>query len=154
MAKHGFTSDRPSGRSLPKSGITDKLPLEMYVSQMPTSEKPIRASALSGAVIALAAVVGIDCAVSASAIRSAHDTTGAVVRTIVPCNPSLLSAGTGLSWTVAALILFFLLRRVPSIASTVKVVHCSPDLPSPHDALSLLRRRHTISYHLGGLYGP
>ncbi len=113
-----------------------------------------RTSALSGVVVALAAAVGGDYALSASAVlQTQGSSTGAAIRVVLPPKPVLSLAAAGLACGAVAIVLLMLRRPSPVVGCATLMPFVIPTPVEP-SALAMFIRRFGISHRTGGLYGP
>lgn len=127
----------------------------MDADQTSSGERPVRAAVLSGVVVVLVALIGVDCAMAVPG-RSHVGDKGCVVAAsgAAVCHAGLRVHVSTLVWTASALVLLLLLgRRVPVLAVCWPVADAGVPADGTRPAM-LLRRRLSISYHSGGLYGP
>ncbi len=76
------------------------------------------------------------------------------VRVAAPANAAVMAQVSGLTWAIAVLAVLLLLgRQVRSIRPRVAPAVLVPPVGRAWVA-SLPRRKTSISYHTGGLYGP
>ena len=129
--------------------------MAMDANRIQVTDKPTRASALPGALVALAAIIGANFAVSATAAMGGlHKPSGVAVRAIMPVKTAFPTAARALTLTAGALLVLLLLRTAPILLGRMVVVQrgsgrfCGSRLPSR------LRRKLIISCRTGGLYGP
>ena len=110
---------------------------------------------LSGAIVALVALVSVDCVLTATTtVDRVQRTKLVAARTLAPSNASVLARVPTLSWTVSALAVLLLFGRQLIL---VMPRPTTADLGLPRDTTGpamLLRSRTSISYHIGGLHGP
>lgn len=119
------------------------------------TEPQVRSNAPSGAVVAVAALLGFAGSVSATyAFESADRAVAGIARSIVHPGDALMASSRSVGWAAAALVvLLWLGRRFPIAISrlrrdrSVVPAVCPAFLPA-------LRRSSSISYRTGGLYGP
>ncbi|MFH1417586.1 MAG: hypothetical protein ABII12_04775 [Planctomycetota bacterium] len=126
----------------------------MDANQRP-DEKLARPVVLPGAIVAIVAMVGVDCAVSAvQPVERTWKGPSIVARTVVPANSALLASAAGLSLGTAAFVALLLFgRQTAFVAYRFLCCDAPQTLGSPWPAM-LLRARMSISYHTGGRYGP
>ncbi len=120
-------------------------------------EKLLRPAVLPGALVAIIAMVGVDCAVSAAQpVERVWKGPSIVARVVVPANANhaALVSVTGLSLCSIALVALLLLGRQSAFVAyrLLRPLATQPQ-GSPLPALRL-RARMSISYYTGGLYGP
>ena len=119
----------------------------------PAERTPL-AAVLPGAVVALAALVGVDCLASTS-LERLHRSTAVVAHAVSPSRPTLLSPGANLTWTAATLLMIVvLLRRAPAFACRAVAGGGSTAHPAQPGALCILQRKFRMSYRTGGRYAP
>jgi hypothetical protein len=124
-------------------------------NQQTTSDRPVRASAVHGAIVAIAALLGADCAITAgTVIDRAPRTASITARVISPAASAVRACTPTFTWTATALLIL--------LVAGGQLVWNQP-LARPYDEArsaalcdpaSRLRRSNSISYHSGGLYGP
>ena len=118
-----------------------------------TCERPVRAAALHGAVVAVVALLGADCAVTVSAAfdrvpkAAVHSRLVAPAAAVRACTPTV-------TWTAASLLLLLVLGRQLVWIQPLTRLEDDARLVTARDPASRLRRSISISYHTGGLYGP
>ena len=119
------------------------------------SAKQTRSGTNSTVVIALVALIGVDCAMTATAGGPrAHKAAAVAVRAVVPHTAAVLAKTQSLTWPAMALVILLILGR-PLLLVLPRPVAGGLLLPAPSGlAALLLRRRTSISYHTGGLHGP
>jgi hypothetical protein len=141
--------------SLPGGVLADRVPLLMDADQTLSGERPGRPAVLSGAVVVLAALIGAGCAMAVPGRVHAGDKGGVVAAWCAPvCHAGLRVHVSTLVWTASALVVLLLLgRRVPVLTVCRPVADVAMASDGSRPAM-LLRRRLSISYHSGGLYGP
>lgn len=142
--------------SLPDLPAADRLSVVMDTNRTSASSAAPRAAAFSAAVVALVALLGADvAAIRSHALGGMYGSGAPAVRAIGPAKSLQLPVALGLGWATAALVALLLLLRRSTRDLNPVVVDSSPLLgflnPS---AAGLLRRKCSISYHIGGLYGP
>lgn len=116
----------------------------------------VRATAWAVAVVVFAAVAGLEITAGTLLRTSSADRAGiAIVRGFSPpVGLSGLDSATGLGWTAAAMALALISRRwvlSPRISSTLL---CPIESSGAADQRHVIRRRSSISFRSGGLYGP
>jgi len=122
---------------------------------MPRLDKSSGTVVLSGAVVVLAAIIGIDCAATATAsLGRLHKSTAIVAHAVAPSKSTGLAAGASLTWTAAAFLILVLLRQSPVLSSLDPAGSSIRPSCYAWPAISLLRRKFTASYRCGGRYGP
>jgi hypothetical protein len=134
------------------------MPGDEYKSMRPfqhAADRSARMSVWTGAVVAVAAMAGVEIAAGSITRAALAERAGVVaMRTIGSAKITGIDSATGLGWTAVALMLVVVARRTLGpkklVADTSTV-----EIPSNqrHHWLRL-RRRSSISYRSGGLYGP
>jgi hypothetical protein len=112
-----------------------------------------RRAALPRAVVLVVALIGIDCAIPASAAGDrVHRTPAVALRSVSPSSPAALTGAAGIATLALMLMLLFggqqldpapLLRAVRTIT-----------IRGDSAIGAAVRRRYSISYRSGGRYGP
>ena len=127
----------------------------MDADQTSSGERPGLPAVLSGAVVVLVALIGVDCAMAVPGRGHVGDKGCVVAACGAPvCHAGLRVHVSTLVWTASALVVLLLLgRRVPVLTVRRPAVHLVIATDGSRPAM-LLRRRLSISYHSGGLYGP
>ncbi len=118
-------------------------------------ESPICRAVLPGALVAIVAMVGVDCAVSvAQPVERTWTGQSIVANSVIPSNSAILASVTGLSLTTAALVALLLFGRQSAfVAYRVLRPLATQPQGSPWPTMRL-KAKMSISYHTGGLYGP
>lgn len=117
-------------------------------------ERASRAAVLSGAAVALVAVIGADLAMAPAMHRGSPKTVAADVRAASVSMPAASDAASALGWAAMALLALVVLRRsfLPLLAAPASLPALGLSrTPLPH---ILLRRRFVRAYRAGGRCGP
>jgi hypothetical protein len=126
----------------------------MVFNQTARAEKTTRASVWPGTVVALVALIGADCAVAGrTAAERGHKSAAIAVRAVTPTAMAARASTAKLVLAGAGLLVLLLLSRQTSCfaqrpIAVLSAARLDTTRPPP------LRRKTTISYHTGGLYGP
>ncbi|MBK8266911.1 MAG: hypothetical protein IPK83_00830 [Planctomycetes bacterium] len=109
----------------------------------------------TGAVVAVAAMAGVEIAADSFTRAALAERAGAVaIRTIGSVRITGIDSATGLGWTAAALMLVVVARRALSPRKLVADAAQVESIAVSHLHWHQLRRSSSISYRSGGLYGP
>jgi hypothetical protein len=134
--------------------ITDRLPASMADHQTGRNEKAVRAFVLPGTVVALIALIGVDCAVASRTVAErGHKSATIAVRSMAPAMMASRATTTRLVLAGATLLFLLLLSRHTSCLGQ-RSVAVQPSGATHAWRPLLQRRKRSISYHIGGLYGP
>jgi len=114
-----------------------------------------KASSLSGVLVALAALLGIELAMAGAANFHRHGRVSAApgVRTLAVA-PPILEARSLLILSAAALILLLITRAYRNRAFDVSADPVPALLSPRYERRNPQSRKASIAYHTGGLYGP
>ncbi len=125
------------------------------MSQRAKIDKPVRVPVLPGAIVVVVTLLGADSAFAASmTLDRAHRATSIVARSMVPSNATGTARSSHMTWAAASLIVLLVLgRQVLSVVPRPTVVGLVP-LAGAASTVPLLRRKSSISYHIGGSHGP
>ncbi|MFQ5422629.1 MAG: hypothetical protein ACE5F9_01475 [Phycisphaerae bacterium] len=127
----------------------------MLTSVTDTAPPPTRPNARAGAIVAIAALLGLAGVLSASyAVRRADRVMAGVARSVARPGTVLIASGQTFGWSAATIVvLLWLGRRFPLAVSPMawlRRIACRLNL-----AICLILHRITsISHRNGGLYGP
>ena len=117
-------------------------------------ETSIRAAILPGAVVAVLALVGVDVASKASFSHERLAKAAWVsARSTSACTGIVRTATARVTWTAAALLLLLAVSQPMDIAPPECRTGANREVLGAAGN-ARLRRRHSISYHAGGRYGP
>ncbi|MBN2563805.1 MAG: hypothetical protein JXQ75_23045 [Phycisphaerae bacterium] len=129
--------------------------LRIDARSRPCTDRPAPSAILPGALVAVLALVGVDYVMTASmAAERVHRGTSVAARAVVPSGAAVRARAHQPSWTATVLIVLLVLGR--QIVSIV-LRPAAAGLVRPVDNVGrilLLRRKTSISYYTGGLYGP
>ncbi len=142
---------------LPRRRRPDRLPQVMDADQASRNERIAHtaSSSLSGFIVALMAIAGADCALSApSTAWRVQSSTPIVARTIIPPPPIVFSSRGCLSWVFVALLAFFLFRAMSTMTGQWTETAAATRQAPGSSVVRFLLRRFSISWRSGGLYGP
>ncbi|HVP11863.1 MAG TPA: hypothetical protein VMV94_11845 [Phycisphaerae bacterium] len=126
----------------------------MASNQTTKAEKTVRAPVLPGTIVALIALIGADCAMAGrTAAERGHKSAVIAARAVTPTAMAARATTAKIVLVGASLLVMLLLsrqiscfaQRPTAVLSTVRLNATRPPR---------LRRKSTISYHTGGLYGP
>lgn len=114
-----------------------------------------RITALSSALLVVAAVIGSESLASAASPIYAGDRISVVaVRTLAAARAGGLESATGLGWTAMAIFAVLLIRRVAIQSQMSEALPVRIQSVQAASMLSRQRRKHFQSSRSGGLYGP
>ena len=126
----------------------------MALNQTVRGDKTARASLWSGTVVALVALIGVDCAVVARTTADrGHKSAIIAVRSIAPAAMAARTTTTKLVLvSTSLLVLLFLSRQVSCLPQKPTLAPALARSPRPRPPRQ--PRKTTLAYHTGGLYGP
>jgi hypothetical protein len=127
----------------------------MALNQTIRGDKTARASLWSGTVVALVALIGVDCAVIARTTADrGHKSAIIAVRSVAPAAMAArtTTARLVLAGATSLLILLLLNRQVSCLPQ--KLIVAPLRAPSTQTRPPRLLRKAGLAYHTGGLYGP
>jgi hypothetical protein len=126
----------------------------MAVHQTGRIEKAGRAFVWPGTVVALVALIGVDCAVASRTVADrGHKSATIAVRSMAPAVMATRATTTRLVLAGATLLFLLLLSRHTSCLGQ-RSIALQPSGATHAWRPLLQRRKRSISYYTGGLYGP
>ena len=126
----------------------------MTAHQTGRNEKAVRAFVWPGTVVALVALIGVDCAMAGRTVAErSHKSATISVRSMAPAVIAARASTTRLVVAGATLLFLLLLSRHTSCLGQ-RSIAAQPSGATGIWRPLLQRRKRSISYHTGGLYGP